>query len=304
MFLSKKSVLFSLMALTGACLYGYSTAVVAMPADVEESEREAQTASEFPLGRFAISDDEGTFFNYGVFTCAGNGIAYCETLNRSRLTKEEAKLADGISEVEGDFEINYDPEAGQYTMSGNLYVMRTCYVSTAKNSSDYGSFAPRECTYNSSARLLKCPMADPYEYSGDGSDITVYLGFDGMNRIFIDNIDFRSNFENNSASCGKALKNVYFNRESKEQYLHSKYLTAKLKFMLADGSINRTWKNASEGQRKALKKKQLAWIKEKDRKCGPVTMKGLEEDLIEMYKCQTAMTEERDRFLAEMLGAL
>lgn len=71
------------------------------------------------------------------------------------------------------------------------------------------------------------------------------------------------------------------------------YLSSKLEFLDADGELNRNWKALSKAQKDKLLPAQKKWIKEKDEKCGPVTMKGTEEKLTAMYKCQFDMTMDR-----------
>ena len=79
------------------------------------------------------------------------------------------------------------------------------------------------------------------------------------------------------------------------------YLSSKLEFLDADGELNRNWKALSKAQKDKLLPAQKKWIKEKDEKCGPVTKKGTEEKLTEMYRCQYEMTTDKNMELTEML---
>ncbi|MBO6070642.1 MAG: DUF1311 domain-containing protein, partial [Succinivibrionaceae bacterium] len=70
-------------------------------------------------------------------------------------------------------------------------------------------------------------------------------------------------------------------------------------FMRRDGELNAVWKSLPADVKKRIKKDQLAWIKEKDRVCSPVTIMAPEAELSPMYVCQTEFTNERIKVLEQ-----
>jgi len=253
----------------------------------------------FPTGRFAIYEN-GLFANYKTFSCASNGATYCQHLNYDKLTKEEQTMADG-TEIKGDLLIDYDAELASYTLAGNIYVNRTCYVSTAKKGDDYGEYIPSKCDYNESAGILKCPVADPYSYEEQGAsaNVMLHIAADGSG-ISIDNIDLMQKSEDQMwGHCASALSSAKFMKETDSQFIHNQYLSYKLEFMRRDGELNAVWKRFPADVKKRIKKDQLAWIKEKDRVCSPVTIKAPEAELSPMYVCQTEFTNERIKVLEQ-----
>ena len=246
-------------------------------------------------GRYATLAD-GVYHNYQTFSCSGNGAEYCSSLASEKLTAEEQKVADG-HEISADFVLRY--ENGVYALAGNAYILRTCYLTTARGSKNYGSYIPQQCEYNRDAELLKCMLYEPYEYDerGEQAGITVYFSYDG-DALAVDNVDLRGNSGPSYEGCARELSEAKFHYESDSAFEHSQYLSTKLEFMLTDGAINKLWKSLDPDTRAGLKKEQIKWIKKKAARCGEVTMKGSDAELIKMLNCQREMTLERIEYLS------
>ena len=84
-----------------------------------------------------------------------------------------------------------------------------------------------------------------------------------------------------------------FTFETEEEYAHDMYISSKLAYLMVDAELNKKWKALDKKERDELLPGQRKWIREKDAKCGAVTMKGSEQELTEMYKCQKTMTIRR-----------
>lgn len=68
-------------------------------------------------------------------------------------------------------------------------------------------------------------------------------------------------------------------------------------YLAQDTELNRIWSTLTKEQKKSLLPAQKQWIKSKDAICGKTSMKGSDIAMIEMFKCQTEMTESRIREL-------
>ncbi|MEG9474810.1 lysozyme inhibitor LprI family protein [Mannheimia indoligenes] len=64
-------------------------------------------------------------------------------------------------------------------------------------------------------------------------------------------------------------------------------------YLAQDTELNRIWSTLTKEQKKSLLPAQKQWIKSKDAICGKTSMKGSDIAMIEMFKCQTEMTESR-----------
>ena len=131
-----------------------------------------------------------------------------------------------------------------------------------------------------------------YETRGDEAGIFIIFSHNG-NTLTVDNIDLRGNTDEMYVFRSNALNGAGFALESNDEYLHSSYLSAKLQFAKSDGILNELWKSLDQKTRNKLKSNQRQWIKEKESKCGKVTSKGTDAELIEMLKCQKGFTDIR-----------
>ncbi|MEZ6877282.1 lysozyme inhibitor LprI family protein [Enterobacter sp. KBR-315C3_2022] len=68
-----------------------------------------------------------------------------------------------------------------------------------------------------------------------------------------------------------------------------------------DSNLNMLWKSLPDSVRASMKKEQSAWIGEKTRKCGKINDAASEtvplQTRIDIYHCQTKMTEDRVTYL-------
>ena len=131
-----------------------------------------------------------------------------------------------------------------------------------------------ECGYSEDAGLLKCSLINPFRnhQTGEYTSVTFYL-YPDENGIVIDNTDVRSD-------------DTGIDHEPEDEFRHNMYISSKLTFMVVDGNLNAVWKALPKQVQSRNKKAQLEWVKQKEKKCGSVLMKGSEEQLTAMYKCQ------------------
>ena len=244
----------------------------------------AACAGEFPTGRFAVQNN-GHFHNFTTFNCIDRGPTFCENLNRKKLSDEEKKYIQGVP-VKGDLLIEKDQNTGKYTAAGNLYVLNNCLYTTAERHGQ-DPYVKTECGYNEDAGLLKCSLINPFRnhQTGEYTSVTFYL-YPDENGIVIDNTDVRSDDTGIDQDCAQKLQNTVLAPEPDDEFRHNMYISSKLTFMVVDGNLNAVWKALPKQVQSRNKKAQLEWVKQKEKKCGSVLMKGSEEQLTAMYKCQ------------------
>ncbi|HEY2454526.1 MAG TPA: lysozyme inhibitor LprI family protein [Scandinavium sp.] len=108
---------------------------------------------------------------------------------------------------------------------------------------------------------------------------------------------------NNSASA--ALYGAVVLAVNKNEIIKAnaqdKVAVAKNDYLVADADLNATWKVMPASARNSLKSAQLAWVKSKAAACGKISDADLAttsaETSIQIYNCQTKMTNERNAFL-------
>ena len=98
--------------------------------------------------------------------------------------------------------------------------------------------------------------------------------------------DVRSDDTGIDQDCAQKLLNTVLTHEPEDEFRHNMYISSKLTFMVVDGNLNAVWKALPKQVQSRNKKAQLEWVKQKEKKCGSVLMKGSEEQLTAMYKCQ------------------
>ncbi len=251
-------------------------------------------------GRYApvSSENARMHHNRSSFSCAGNGAYYCHNLEKSnaKFTPEEKELVNG-SEISGDIVIRKDDATGEYSISAKIYVLRTCEVSTdSMVNDDYKAYLYRDkfvdCISDDNG-FIHCPLKDPGESDNGENPVLFTISQESPDRLKITARLSESAAESMSPYCMPSIEKDTFVYESEDEFRHNMYLSAKLDFMRTDADINHYWKNMPKEQRKKALPDQRNWIKEKDKKCGAVTMRGSEEELTKMYRCQAAMTEKR-----------
>lgn len=113
-----------------------------------------------------------------------------------------------------------------------------------------------------------------------------------------------SNFDQTELS--DALFNISVLSVNKDQIInaHSKDTldSAKAEYKSYDHDLNSVWRGLPDSAKNALKTEQLAWVKEKVSKCGKLSdAESNSVDMkqrIEIYQCQSKMTNERIDFLS------
>lgn len=247
-------------------------------------------AADIPEGRYAYYDD-GIYYNYDTFFCAGRGAFACDSINESALNSEEKKMLDNDG-IYSDLILSR--ENGEYSIAGTIDLVKFGSLSTARKPVDEDKYIKQQCSYNTDAGLLKCMFYDTAEYETRGDEAGIFIIFShNGNTLTVDNIDLRGNTDEMYVFRSNALNGAGFTLESNDEYLHSSYLSAKLEFAKSDGILNELWKSLDQKTRNKLKSNQRQWIKEKDSQCGKVTSKGTDAELIEMLKCQKGFTDIR-----------
>lgn len=81
----------------------------------------------------------------------------------------------------------------------------------------------------------------------------------------------------------------------------SKVNDAKNSYTSQDSYLNSIWKSLPDSARAAMKKEQITWVNEKALKCGKLSDANSTaipaQKRVEIYQCQTKMTQERISFL-------
>ncbi len=257
-------------------------------------------------GRYApvSSENARAYHNRNSFSCSGNGAYYCHNLENTKYkyTPEEQELVYG-AEVNGDIIIRKDEATGEYSMSAIIYVLRTCEVATRLMSGDYDTYRYKDkfvdCVSDDNG-FIHCPLYDPDAADENVSRVILTISQDNPDSLKITSRVSESDSENFSPYCFPSIEKAAFVYESDEDFKHNMYISAKLDFMRTDADINHEWKALTKDQRKKALPDQRNWIKEKDKKCGPVTLNGTEEELTKMYRCQADMTEKRVGKLIDM----
>ncbi|WP_297122838.1 lysozyme inhibitor LprI family protein [uncultured Enterobacter sp.] len=83
--------------------------------------------------------------------------------------------------------------------------------------------------------------------------------------------------------------------------LQRKLSSAAYSYADSDRNLNMLWKSLPDSVRASMKKEQSVWIGDKARKCGKISDAASEavslQTRIDIYQCQTKMTEERVTYL-------
>lgn len=103
----------------------------------------------------------------------------------------------------------------------------------------------------------------------------------------------------------RALKQAAILAVTKEEVINDnfngKIEDAKYEYTIQDSRLNAVWKNLPDSARTAMKKEQVAWVNEKAVKCGKLSDANSSttpaQKRVEIYKCQTEMTQLRFYFL-------
>lgn len=109
-----------------------------------------------------------------------------------------------------------------------------------------------------------------------------------------------------SNTVSYALFNTAMMATDKDEILSSnsqgKLSSAQYQYTNTDRELNDIWKELPDSARNAMKKTQLAWVQEKVTKCGKLSDIKLDtlnmQQKINIYQCQTKMTNERIAYLS------
>lgn len=210
------------------------------------------------------------------------------------------------------YKYSYDKPVADYQNKLNSLLVGASNVSTSGNGS-YGLNCSATISVKVPQETLDVVSSDPsylhlvtgtYGKLNNGSVVwsdvsySAKLADNGKDVIF-------SHF--NRTDLSDALFNISVLSINKDQVInaHSKNIldSAKLGYKNSDRDLNSTWRNLPDSAKNALKKEQLAWVNGKVAKCG--TLSDAESNSIDMkhrieiYQCQTKMTNERIDFLSD-----
>lgn len=248
------------------------------------------------------SENAPVYHNKQTFSCIGNGAAYCAGLqNNGKFTPEEQEMMDGSS-VNGQIELSRDPDSGTYFASGSFYVLRACDISSspAPEEITYANqfrpwWKPVECVADDDGAVM-CPFYDSYDRD-QSNPMLLVLRAGPDDTVTMTARAPQTEDPVFAPGCQSELEKAVYHYESRQDYDRNMFVSARLNFRLADANLNQAWKSLSDKDRKRLLPAQRAWIREKDKRCGAVTMKGDEKQMTEMYLCQTVKTLERTQDL-------
>ncbi|VEB98109.1 Uncharacterized protein conserved in bacteria [Cedecea lapagei] len=205
---------------------------------------------------------------------------------------------------------NYDKPVADYQNEINGLVVSVSNVSTSGNGS-YGLNCSATISVKVPQETLDVVSSNPnylpsitrgYGKLNNGSVVwndvsySAKLADNGKDVIFsqFNRTDLSDALFNISALS--VNKNQIINAQSKDN-LDS----AKAEYKNSDRNLNSVWRELPDSSRNALKKEQMAWINEKVAKCGKLSdTESNNVDMkhrIEIYQCQTKMTNDRIAFL-------
>ena len=241
-------------------------------------------------GRYAL----GPGANLDSFTCAGAAPEDCAPLfaMKDRLTREEQERLEesGQRAYLGDFVVAKEPGNGDlYSVKGGIFIGRVGAYTFSSKGGDKAL-----CQLKESNKLV-CSVYDEDKEAETVNESTATLTFAKENEAVL-NVAAAGDPANADASFEQLLRFVNgqtFAFETEEEYAHDMYISARLSYFMSDAILSKKWKSLDKKIRNKLLPGQRKWIREKDAKCGAVTMKGSEQELTEMYKCQKTMTIRR-----------
>ncbi|HAT1616397.1 TPA: DUF1311 domain-containing protein [Raoultella ornithinolytica] len=258
-----------------------------------------------------------------ALTCTANAYAgFFSSSDDFKCGREDAVKAlsdyfhsDASGLLQSDYltksKYSYDKPVADYQNKLNSLAVGVSNVSTSGNGS-YGLNCSATVSVKVPQETLDVVSSDPnylhyvtgtYGKLNNGSVVwsdvsySAKLADNGKDVIF-------SNF--NRSDLSDALFNISVLSVNKNQIIsaHSKaaFDSAKAEYKNADGELNSVWRDLPDSAKNALKKEQLAWVNGKVTKCGKLS--DAESDnvdmkhRIEIYQCQTKMTNERIDFLS------
>ena len=238
----------------------------------------------FKTGRYAF----GPGANLNSFTCASSGEEACKALfqMKDKLTKEEQEHlgSSGERAYLGDFVIT--KEAGDedlYSVKGGIFVGRAGVYSFQSKDAD------KALCHLVEPNKLSCSLCDD-----DDNESTATLTFVKNNEAELSvEVSEDSPKDPSFEELIRFVDGQTFRYETEQEYEHDMYISAKLGYLQIDADLNSKWKSLDKKVKDKLLPEQKKWIAEKEKKCGPVNMKGCEKELTAMYTCQRDMTSNR-----------
>jgi uncharacterized protein YecT (DUF1311 family) len=238
----------------------------------------------FKTGRYAF----GPGANLDSFTCDSSDKEACKALfqMKNKLTKEEREHlgSPGERAYLGDFVIT--KEAGDddlYSVKGGIFIGHAGdYTFKSKNAD------------KAMCRLLEPNKLSCSVHDDDDNESTATLTFVKNNEVKL-NVEISENSPKDPLfeELIRFVDDQIFRYETEKEYEHDMFISAKLSYLKVDADLNSKWKSLDKKVKDKILTEQRKWIAEKDKKCGPVTMKGSEKELTAMYKCQEDMTSKR-----------
>lgn len=290
-FLMKKLI----ASLLGAACFATPAAAGLMGMDAEEEHGIEE-------GRYAPLVN-GAYRNSGAFFCSSEPDNDCyRKLKGMKLTSGEKALA-SPTPLAGDLVVSRDG-SGRVTVSGVMAVFGECVISTGfpqERQAAYDQFVPAAAACEDAEHgngAVKCPFVFTYLPELGDAPVTLTVepadGSGDQNRARLAlSVSLAQEVRDVSPECVSVIEKTGFAFQTEEENRKARLAGAKLAFLSADATLNAEWSRLDKFQKNVLLPSQRQWIRDKDKKCGAVNMKGDEAALEKMYRCQTEMTERR-----------
>lgn len=206
---------------------------------------------------------------------------------------------------------SYDKPVADYQNKINSLVVSVSNVSTSGNGS-YGLNCSATISVKVPQETLDVVSSDPnYWHSITG-------GYGKLNNgsVVWSDVSYSAKLADNGkdvilshfnrTDLSGALFNISVLSVNKSQIINAQTMdnlsSANAEYKYADHNLNSVWRELPDSSRNALKKEQLVWVNEKVAKCGKLPdAESNKVDIkhrIEIYQCQTKMTNDRIAFLS------
>jgi uncharacterized protein YecT (DUF1311 family) len=238
----------------------------------------------FKTGRYTL----GHSSHLNSFTCNSSGEEACEALLqiKNKLTKEEQEHigSSGERAYLGDFIVAKEADGEDlYSVNGGIFIGRAGEYTFKSKDSD------KALCHLQEPNKLSCSLCDDDDHK---STATLTFEKNNVTRLNVQ-ISEESQEDPSFEELVLYVDDMTFSYETEEEYEHDMFISAKLGYLQVDAELNRKWKSLDKNVKNKILPEQKKWIAEKDKKCGPVTMKGSEKELTAMYTCQKDMTFQR-----------
>jgi uncharacterized protein YecT (DUF1311 family) len=204
----------------------------------------------------------------------------------------------------------YDKPIAAYQSKLNNMVIEVTNVSTSGDGS-YGLNCSATLSLNIPQEAMDVVSSVPYylrfatgKYGKINNDSVIWSGFNYSAKLADNKKDvIFSNVSGLDAS--DSMFNLSVLAENKDHIINTlsqdRFDSEQSAYTTADRELNAVWKALPDSARNAMKKEQVAWVKEKATKCGKLSDANSEtiniKQRIGIYQCQTKMTNERSSYL-------